>query len=63
VLSALGDGRAAGLLETAYRVLCAQADQAAAHVPRDALMQSTVSTRGLCAAWAAAQAGGQSAPA
>jgi tetratricopeptide (TPR) repeat protein len=57
VLSALGDSRAAGLLDTAYRVLCAQADHVAAHVPRDAYMHSTVSTRGLCAAWGASRAG------
>jgi class 3 adenylate cyclase len=59
VLSALGDSRAAGLLDTAYRVLCAQADHMADHVPRDEYMHSTVSTRRLCAAWAAAQAAGQ----
>lgn len=61
-LAALGDGRAAGLLDTAYRVLCAQADQMAAHVPRDDFMRSTLSARGLCAAWAAAQAGESAAP-
>ena len=62
VLAALGDGRAAALLDTAYRVLSAQADRMAAHVPRDDFMRSTLSARSLCAAWAAAQAGNAAAP-
>jgi tetratricopeptide (TPR) repeat protein len=62
VLAALGDGRAAALLDTAYRLLCAQADHLAAHVPRDDIMRSTLSARSLCAAWAAAQAGSAAAP-
>lgn len=62
VLAALGDDRAAGLLGTAYRGLCAQADHLAAHVPREAFMRSTVLTRELCAAWAAAQERGGRGP-
>jgi predicted ATPase/class 3 adenylate cyclase len=62
VLAALGDSRAAGLLDAAYRGLCAQADHMAAHVPRDEFMHSTVLARALCAAWAAAQAGRSNVP-
>jgi class 3 adenylate cyclase/tetratricopeptide (TPR) repeat protein len=56
-LAPLGDSRAAALLEAAYRGLCRQAELMADHVPREEFICSTVSARGVCAAWAAAQAG------
>ena len=57
-LAPLGDRRADGLLASAYRALNEQADRLAEHVPRDEFMRSTMAARSLCAAWAAAQAGG-----
>ena len=57
-LAPLGDERAATLLAAAYQCLSAQADLFAEHVARESFMGSTFATRGVCDAWAAAQAGG-----
>ena len=57
LFAALGDPQAAGLLEVAYRNLDLLADKVAACVSRDEFLDSTIASRRLCAAWAAAQAG------